>query len=106
MVEYDFIVVNQLSNPNANGNYAVPENVTKIIEIPIFGCNRYEEFYNENKPLIPKIHRTTEGVIKNFFVPIYKDFVSTILSDKIDTSHMSDVIVKLHKFLITYDSKK
>ena len=106
MVEYEFIVVNQLSNPNANGNYAVPENVTKIIEIPIFGCNRYEEFYNENKPLIPKIHRTTEGVIKNFFVPIYKDFVSTILSDKIDTAHMSDVIVKLHKFLITYDSKK
>lgn len=106
MPDYEFVAVNQLSNPNANGKYTVPNNVTEIIEIPIFGCNRYEEFYHENKPLIPKILRTTESIIKTIFLPLYKEFLNTVLSDNCDPRHLSDIVFRLHKFLAFYDSKK
>jgi len=106
MQEWEFIVVNQLSHPNSNGKYTIPNHVTKVIEMPIFGTNRYEEFYNDKKPLLPKILRTTESVIKNEFIPLYKEFLNDILSDECNSEHLTEIICKLHKFLIIYDTKK
>lgn len=106
MSDWKFVVINQLSNPNCNGNYTIPDNVIKVIEMPIFGSNRYEEFYVENKAFIPKILRTTEAVIRQTFLPLYKEFLTNVLSDRCDHKYLSELIFKLHKFLTVYDSKK
>ncbi|OLC34805.1 MAG: hypothetical protein AUH84_04230 [Thaumarchaeota archaeon 13_1_40CM_4_38_7] len=106
MHDYEFVVINELSNSNSNNRYSIPPNVTKTIEVPIFGSNRLEEFSKENKTLLPKILRTTESVIHNIFFPLYREFLSNILSDRCNTKHLADLVIKLHKFLIKYDSKK
>jgi glycosyltransferase involved in cell wall biosynthesis len=106
MKSWQFIVVNQLSNPNCNGKYSVPSNVIKVIEMPIFGSNRYEEFYDDGKSVIKKILCTTDKEIKQKFVPLYQEFIDTILSDDCNPNHLAKIIFKLHKFLITHDSKK
>ena len=106
MQDYEFNVINALSNPNCNSMYTVPPNVTKVIDVPIFGSHRYEEFSKEKESMLPKILRTTESVIKNDFLVLYKDFLRAVLSDRCDTKILAELIIKLHQFLLTYDSRK
>lgn len=104
--DWDFVVVNQLSNPNSNGKYNIPNNVIQVIEIPLFGTNRYEEFFDDGRSLYKKILLTKESVIKEHFIPIYRKFLSNILKEQCDTKKISDNVYELHKILRTYDSKK
>ena len=106
MPEWQFIVINQLSNPNCNANFSIPSNVIRVIEMPIFGTNRYEEFYNDSRSLVKKILNTSEKKIQKEFLPLYKEFLHTILSDDCDPNYLGEIIYKLHKFLIGHDSKK
>lgn len=107
MPEYEFVVINELSNPNSNANYVIPKNVIHVIEIPIFGSNRSEEFVsNSNYLLVKRIVKTNEDVIKNKFLPLYEKFMKTIFSDRCDPQTLIDLIIKLHDILVVYDPKK
>ncbi|TBR11047.1 MAG: DUF3492 domain-containing protein [Candidatus Nitrosotenuis sp.] len=106
MQDWQFIVVNQLSNPNCNGTYNIPPNVIRVIEMPIFGSNRYEEFYDDKQSMLKKIFCTTDNVINREFMPLFKEFIDTILSDDCKPAHLSKIIFSLHKFLTKHDSKK
>ncbi|MEW6604671.1 MAG: GT4 family glycosyltransferase PelF [Thermoproteota archaeon] len=107
MTDYEFTVINLLSNPNVNGKFAVPLHVTQVIDLPLFGSNRYEEFYAEkNRPLLDKIARTKDRVVVEEFVPLYKRFLSSIFSNDCDPAELAKIVFELHKFLAVYDSKK
>lgn len=107
ILNYEFVIVNLLSNPNANGNYTVPSHVTRVIDVPLFGCYRYEEFYKEkNQALFSKILRTNVSAVKQEFLPLYREFLNIVFSDNCDYEQFSQVIFKLHKLLLKYDGKK
>jgi polysaccharide biosynthesis protein PelF len=107
MSDYDFTVINLLSNPNVNGRFTTPSHVSKVIDIPLFGSNRYEEFYEEpGRPLLDKISRTKEHVIVQEFIPLFRQFLENIISNDCDPKKLSELIFSLHKFLQVYDSKK
>ena len=106
MHDYEFVVINQLSNPNSNGVYTIPKNVTSVIEVPIFGATRYEEFCKRDDLLQARILRTTQNVIKEKFIPLYQEFMKSVLSDRCNTQTLVDVILQLHDLLIKYDAKK
>lgn len=107
MPDHEFTVVNLLSNPNVNGRFAVPSHVKQVIDLPLFGSNRYEEFYTErNRPLLEKIARTKERVIVEEFVPLYRRFLASIFSNDCDPAELSKIVYELHRFLSVYDSKK
>jgi len=107
MSEYEFTVVNLVSNPNVNGRFTVPSHVKQVIDMPLFGSNRYEEFYTEpSRPLIEKIARTKERVILQEFIPLYRQFLANLFSNNCNPAQLSQIIYKLHKFLSIYDSKK
>jgi len=107
MTEYEFIVVNLLSNPGVNGKYTVPRHVTRVIDLPLFGCYRQEEFQKKvNYSLFLKILRTTGKVVKRKFLPLYEEFLDNVFSNNCDYKKLSDIIFRLHKFLIIYDAKK
>lgn len=106
MTDYEFVIVNHLSNSNSNAEYSLPKHVTKVIEVPIYGTPRYEEFCKYDGHLITRILRTTERVIKEKFMPLYKDFVSSMISDHCNFKTLADTVVNLHNFLVKYDGKK
>jgi polysaccharide biosynthesis protein PelF len=106
MSDWEFTVMNFLSNSNSNGNYTVPANVRSVIEFPMYGTNRYEEFYNDHSSLLTKIARTNNSVIENKFVPIFTEFLSNTISGNFDTEKFSDHVSRLHYFFQTYDAKK
>ncbi|HEX2013772.1 MAG TPA: DUF3492 domain-containing protein, partial [Nitrososphaera sp.] len=93
MSEYEFLIINLLSNPNVNGRFAVPEHVERVIDIPLFGSHRYEEFYREeSRPLLDKIRRTRECVIHNEFIPLFRQFLEEILSNACDPQRLAEKI--------------
>lgn len=107
MTDYEFTVINLLSNPNVNGKFAVPPHVKQVIDMPLFGSNRYEEFYSEkNRPLLDKIARTKDRVIVNEFIPLYRQFLASMFSNDCGPAQLSKIVYQLHKFLLVYDSKK
>ena len=57
--EVEFVVLNVLSNPNVSGSYTVPKNVSRVMDLPLYGCRRYEEFYGQGK-FVPKVLSTDE----------------------------------------------
>ena len=107
MTDYEFIVVNLLSNPGVNGDYTVPSHVTKVIDVPLFGCYRHEEFYKEkNHSLFSKILSTRGSKVKQVFLPLYKEFLDNIFSDSCDYDMLSEVVFEIHRFLLVNDAKK
>ncbi len=106
MQDSEFVVLNQLSNTNASGIYSVPKNVREVIEVPIFGTNRYEEFSRQDDSLVSKILRTTDAVVRRKFQPLLGEFLKNILADTCEPEQVKNSIFKLHKFLTFYDAKK
>jgi len=106
MSDWKFTVMNFLSNSNSNGSYSVPRNVRSVVEVPMYGTNRYEEFYNDRAGLLPKIVRTNKSVIQRQFVPIFRDFVTAAVSGNFDPAKFSYLTSKLHNFFQRYDAKK
>jgi glycosyltransferase involved in cell wall biosynthesis len=107
MQDFEFIVVNILSNSNTRDDYSVPSHVKRVINVPLYGCYRIEEFYKErNQALFSKILRTRTSVIENEFLPLYREFLVNLLSENCNYSKISEIIFKLHKFLLKYDFKK
>jgi glycosyltransferase involved in cell wall biosynthesis len=106
MPDWEFVVINALSNANTNARYLVPQNVIRVIEIPIFGRTRFEEFYHGEAALLPRALRTTEEAVKSKFLPIFEDFLRTIVADSCDTRRIAQLVPKLHGMLAGYDPGK
>ncbi len=102
---WQFIVFNQLSNPNASVNYIVHKNV-KVIGLPVFGTNRYEEFYDDKTSLISKMNNTTHKVIRSAFLPLYDSFLEEMFSETCNLQNLEDIIYEIHSFFNTHDYKK
>jgi hypothetical protein len=107
MKDYDFIIANFVSNPNVKEKYAVPPHVVKVINMPMWGCYRYQEFYKDrgDQNLFLKILRTKNKVIKNQFLPLYNKLLNNLISEKCDYSIVIDTIYDLHNLFLKYDSK-
>lgn len=101
----EFSVINQLSNSNTNGAFKVPEYVKNVVSLPIYGTNRLEEFFRDEQ-LIGKIMRTSDSVILNKFLPLFKEFLRNILSNNCNAERSANSVYDLHKFLVNHDSKK
>ena len=106
MSDWEFVLFNQLSNPNANAKYSLPGNVKQVIELPIFGTNRFEEYHKDGRPFLRKILATTDSVIRREFLPLYKEFLEHVFADDCDPRRLAELIYGLHKFLTTHDTKK
>lgn len=107
MPDWHFAVFNLLSHSGLNGAYTVPKNVVEVIELPLYGSNRYEEFVPEKgRPQIGKIIKTSDGVVREKFLPIFREFLSRVISDRCEPSEVANSVVKIHDFFMEYDCKK
>lgn len=102
----EFVVLNCLSHPNVNSSYTLPKNVVQVIEMPLYGCVRYEEFYAGNRALVGRIKKTSDSFIEKQFIPLFDRFFGGLISDSCDPRAVIESAVELHKLLLTCDSKK
>jgi polysaccharide biosynthesis protein PelF len=104
--DWEFVIVNQVTGPNANAEYVLPPNVKRVIEVPIFGTYRFEEFQKGNQPFLPKILRTTDHAVESIFIPLFDELLTSLVGDDSDPSEVRRLVVELHRVLVRYDAKK
>jgi glycosyltransferase involved in cell wall biosynthesis len=102
----EFIVLNWLSNPNTNGNFVVPPNVTKVIDVPLFGALRYEEFHDGNDHLLNNIRNTSTSAIESEFLPMFGNLTRGLFASFYDHGKVHESIVNIHNFMRNHDMKK
>ena len=105
LTDFEFVVANIVSNPNVSGVYKIPAHVTKIIDVPLFGSFRYEEFYEE-KGLFTRIMRTTSYTIDNIFSPLFEQLLQNLFSRRCDHKLLSEAIYQLHDLFLRFDVRK
>ena len=103
--EVEFVVLNVLSHPNVSGSYTVPKNVSRVMELPLYGCQRYEEFYGQGK-FVPKVLSTDESFVKKKFIPLFEKFVSDLFSDTCNYRQFAQLCYQMHVLLVGHDVKK
>jgi glycosyltransferase involved in cell wall biosynthesis len=107
LTEYNFAIINLLSNPNVNGKFSTPPHVTQVFDVPLFGTHRYEEFFDEkSESLARKIARTTDKLVRTEFMPLFNQFLVEILSNECNARKLAHSIFALHRFLREHDSRK
>lgn len=106
MPDHEFFIFNQLSNPNSNAKLRIPTNVRGVMGVPVFGTTRLEEFFTDGDSLLPKLRRTSESVVIDRFIPLYKALLDGVLADSCDPDRVAALTLELHKFLTVHDSKK
>lgn len=101
----EFLVMNILSNPNVSGSYSIPKNVSKMMEVPLYGCQRYEEFCSTSR-FMQKVRGTDERFIRNQFLPLFGRFVIELISDTCNYGQMAKLVYQMHQLLAGHDVKK
>jgi polysaccharide biosynthesis protein PelF len=104
--DWDFVIINQVTGPSANASYAVPPNVAGVMEVPIFGTHRYDEFRRDKQQLLPKILRTSDRSVEKDFVPIFDEFLGSLMADDGDSRKVARLVLEMHRLLTIYDAKK
>ena len=102
----EFVVLNWNSNPNTNGKLVVLQNVTKVINIPLFGAFRAEEFSDDDNDMMYKISNTSSSVIESEFLPMYRNLIHGLLANHYDHNKVQQTILDINHFMLNHDFKK
>ena len=104
--DWDFVIINQVTNPNANSSYTLPPNVKSVIEVPIFGTFRSDEFRRQPHALLSKIIQTSDRVVEGKFVPLFDELLGNLMADESDPKEVARLVIQMHRLLASYDLKK
>ena len=101
--DWEIFVLNQLSNSNVNAMYKVPRQVKQVIEVPLFGSTRLEEYCGIGGPFVPKITRTNDRIIKEDFLPRFHCFLRNFIAYRCDVYQFVNSLCNLRNFLTSHD---
>lgn len=106
--QVDFYIYAITGNPFVESRYPLTENIKKIIHIPLWGVEEPVQYYNAEEPFsyqIEKRARTTRSVIKEYFMPVFRDFVDCLFNPFRDPEEISEIIYGMWKYFNKYDYK-
>jgi len=107
--QIDFYIYAITGNPFVESRYKLPDNIKKVIHIPLWGVEEPVQYYNAEEPFsyqIEKRARTTRSVVKEHFMPIFRDFVDCLFDPFCDPQKISEVIYGMWKYFTRYDYKQ
>jgi glycosyltransferase involved in cell wall biosynthesis len=105
----DFQLLAVTGNPYVESRYRLPENVKKIIHIPLWGVDEPSDYYDADQEFshqIVKKARATKEVTQDYFKPIFEDFLKCLFDPYSDISRISDILYGLWKYFQYYDYKQ
>lgn len=104
----DFHLLAITGNPYVESRYRLPENIKKIIHIPLWGVDEPSDYYDADQPFswqIQKKARAGKEDTNDIFKPIFEDFIKCLFNPYGDVSRISDVLYGLWKYFQFYDYK-
>lgn len=105
----DYIIFTLTGSPNTTLHYELPDNVKKIVQIPLWGTEDPVSYYDSKRPYsshINKKNHTTTDNIEQLFLPIFKDFIEGILDPINSVKKSPQVIYGMWKYFQHFDYKR
>lgn len=104
--EVDFVIYSIIMNPFVTQKFSLPENAS-IIKVPLWGTEEPSEHLSKpfSQVYLAK-KRTTDNVVNDRFIPLFRDLVEEILSPEKDPMKFGRILVALHKYFEEYEYKK
>ncbi|MFY0684318.1 MAG: GT4 family glycosyltransferase PelF [Balneola sp.] len=106
--DVDFHLLAITGNPFVEPRYKIPKNVVDTIHIPLWGVEEPVHYYDKTMPFSGQIEKkanTTREIVKELFLPLFKDFISCLNDPFQDVDKISDVIYGFWKYFQHYDYK-
>ncbi len=106
-VDFDILAVT--GNPYVESRYRLPENVRKIIHVPLWGVDEPSDYYDSDRLFsqqIEKKAKASKEVTHDYFKPIFEDFITCLFNPYTDVSRISDLLYGLWKYFQYYDYKQ
>ncbi|MFP5247657.1 MAG: GT4 family glycosyltransferase PelF [Thermoanaerobaculia bacterium] len=94
-----------MMNPHIEQKFDPPDNVRKILNVPLWGIEEPSEF-SEDIPfaqLYDRKRRTTADAIEREFLPPFRELLRIVTSDPGDSPALGNVFVQLEDYFRTYD---
>jgi len=101
----DYTVYSIVMNPFVAQTFELPSD-TKLISVPLWGT---EEPFEHLKTPFSQVYRsksnTTDNVVKEEFIPIFKELIEEIVSDDKKPIRLGNLLLELYKYFRKYDYK-
>jgi glycosyltransferase involved in cell wall biosynthesis len=94
-----------MMNPHIEQKFEPPDNVRKILDVPLWGIEEPAEFSSDIPfgQLYDRKRRTTNEAIRREFLPPFRELLRVILTDQGDAPALGRVFVQLEDYFRTYD---
>jgi glycosyltransferase involved in cell wall biosynthesis len=94
-----------MMNPHIEQKFDPPENVRRIINVPLWGIEEPSEFSTDIPfgQLYDRKRRTTAETIEREFLPPFRELVRIICVDPADSATLGRIFVELEDYFRTYD---
>lgn len=94
-----------MMNPHIEQKFDPPENVRRIINVPLWGIEEPAEFSSDIPfgQLYDRKRRTTAEAIETHFLPTFRELLRIICADPSDSPALGRVFVQLEDYFRIYD---
>lgn len=105
MPHVDFYIYAVMMNPFVTQKYFMPANVARLIKVPLWGTEEPSE-HLEDRPFSDVYmakQKTKKAIVNQEFMPIFKDFVSHLVSDGASPVEWGKDLFDLYQYFQIYD---
>ena len=101
----DFTLMGIVADPHRQTLYELPSNVKEFISVPIWGVRAVQEL--DRTLGFGKLRHsrriTSEAAVAQEFVPLFRRFLSELLSESWSPAALANSINRLHRYFTTHD---
>lgn len=104
MPSVNFVLYSVLMNPFVRQKYELPAN-SQLVKVPLWGTEEPSEHLTDIpfSQIYLRKRRTEERVVKEHFMPLFKDMISEILSPAKDAARFGRTLHSMYTYFKEYD---
>ena len=103
--DVDYYVYSIIMNPYINQKYELPEE--QLLKVPLWGTDEpFEHLKVPFSQVFRARSQTTTQMISDYFVPLFKDIVSEIVSNEKDPVQMGYLLLDMYNYFRKFDYKE
>ncbi|MEJ5308287.1 MAG: GT4 family glycosyltransferase PelF [Anaerolineae bacterium] len=103
--EIDFVIVSLVADPSAKPVFELPENVTRLITVPLWGTGEVLELQRDLSlaQVVRSKFNAPRKAIETQFVPLFGDFLDAIWTDEATPLQLVEILRALAVYFQFYD---
>jgi len=103
--DVEFTLLPIMMHPYVSFKYDLPPNVIRVVNVPLWGTEEPAEYILDipfSHVYVSK-HQTTESVIAQDFLPLFREFIRLIYTEPTDAARAGEIIYELYRYFRRFD---